>query len=125
MHREYRLLPASAVLIVGILVLRLVPSAIAFVAGAVLSATAGYLGMYAATKANVRSVAANTEGAASALNIALRRLNHGPLRGVAGSSGARRSYYYFGGDPHCSRDPRLWHGGHRGTLLARRWRHLY
>ena len=64
MHREYKLLLAfAAVLIVGILVSPLgTNTAIAFVAGAVSSATAGYLGMYAATKANVRTaVAANTE----------------------------------------------------------------
>ena len=55
MHREYKLLLAfAAVLIVGILVSPLgTNTAIAFVAGAVSSATAGYLGMYAATKANV------------------------------------------------------------------------
>ena len=73
MHREYKMLAAfAAVLVVGILVSPLgTNTAIAFVAGAVSSATAGYLGMYAATKANVRTaVAANTDGAAAALNIA-------------------------------------------------------
>ena len=73
MHREYKMLLAfAAVLVVGILVSPLgTNTAIAFVAGAVSSATAGYLGMYAATKANVRTaVAANQQGPAAALNIA-------------------------------------------------------
>ena len=104
MHREYRLLVAfAAVLIVGILVSPLgTNTAIAFVAGAVSSATAGYLGMYAATKANVRTaVAANTEGAASALNIAFYG---GSIMGLCVASlgllGLGGLYYYFGGDPH-------------------------
>ena len=104
MHREYKLLLAfAAVLIVGILVSPLgTNTAIAFVAGAVSSATAGYLGMYAATKANVRTaVAANTEGAASALNIAFYG---GSIMGLCVASlgllGLGGLYYYFGGDPH-------------------------
>ena len=104
MHREYKLLLAfAAVLIVGILVSPLgTNTAIAFVAGAVSSATAGYLGMYAATKANVRTaVAANTEGAASALNIAFYG---GSIMGLCvaalGLLGLGGLYYYFGGDPH-------------------------
>ena len=104
MHREYKLLLAfAAVLIVGILVSPLgTNTAIAFVAGAVSSATAGYLGMYAATKANVRTaVAANNEGAASALNIAFYG---GSIMGLCVASlgllGLGGLYYYFGGDPH-------------------------
>ena len=104
MHREYKLLLAfAAALIVGILVSPLgTNTAIAFVAGAVSSATAGYLGMYAATKANVRTaVAANTEGAASALNIAFYG---GSIMGLCVASlgllGLGGLYYYFGGDPH-------------------------
>ena len=93
----------QAVLIVGILVSPLgTNTAIAFVAGAISSATAGYLGMYAATKANVRTaVAANTEGAASALNIAFYG---GSIMGLCVASlgllGLGGLYYYFGGDPH-------------------------
>lgn len=45
--------------------------AIAFLCGCAASSLAGFIGMYTATKANVRTtVAANTEGAASALSIA-------------------------------------------------------
>ena len=48
-----------------------IDTAIAFILGAVCSGTAGYIGMYSATKANVRTaVAANTRGAAAALNVA-------------------------------------------------------
>ncbi len=104
MHREYKMLFAfAAVLVVGILVSPLgTNTAIAFVAGAVSSATAGYLGMYAATKANVRTaVAANQEGAAAALNIAFYG---GSIMGLCVASlgliGLGGLYYYFGGDPH-------------------------
>ena len=66
------------------------------------SATAGYLGMYAATKANVRTaVAANQQGAAAALNIAFYG---GSIMGLCVASlgllGLGGLYYYFGGDPH-------------------------
>ncbi|MFL2502616.1 MAG: sodium-translocating pyrophosphatase [Luminiphilus sp.] len=103
MHREYKMLLAfAAVLVVGILVSPLgTNTAIAFVAGAVSSATAGYLGMYAATKANVRTaVAANQQGAAAALNIAFYG---GSIMGLCVASlgllGLGGLYYYFGGDP--------------------------
>ncbi|MEL0204393.1 MAG: sodium/proton-translocating pyrophosphatase, partial [Halieaceae bacterium] len=104
MHREYKMLLAfAAVLVVGILVSPLgTNTAIAFIAGAVSSATAGYLGMYAATKANVRTaVAANQQGAAAALNIAFYG---GSIMGLCVASlgllGLGGLYYYFGGDPH-------------------------
>ena len=104
MHREYKMLLAfAAVLVVGILASPLgTNTAIAFIAGAVSSATAGYLGMYAATKANVRTaVAANQQGAAAALNIAFYG---GSIMGLCVASlgllGLGGLYYYFGGDPH-------------------------
>jgi K(+)-stimulated pyrophosphate-energized sodium pump len=103
MHREYKMLLAfAAVLVVGILVSPLgTNTAIAFIAGAVSSATAGYLGMYAATKANVRTaVAANQQGAAAALNVAFYG---GSIMGLCVASlgllGLGGLYYYFGGDP--------------------------
>ena len=104
MHREYKMLLAfAAVLVVGILVSPLgTNTAIAFIAGAVSSATAGYLGMYAAPKASVRpAVAANQQGAAAALNIAFYG---GSIMGLCVASlgllGLGGLYYYFGGDPH-------------------------
>ena len=104
MHREYKMLGIfSAVLIVGIMVSPLgLNTAIAFIAGALSSATAGYLGMFAATKANVRTaVAANKHGAAQALTIAFYG---GSVMGLCVASlgliGLGGVYFYFGGDPH-------------------------
>jgi K(+)-stimulated pyrophosphate-energized sodium pump len=102
MHREYKMLAMfAAVLAVGLFVALGADTTIAFVAGAVSSATAGYLGMYAATKANVRTaVAANNHGAPQALNIAFYG---GSIMGLCVASlgliGLGGLYYYFGGDP--------------------------
>jgi K(+)-stimulated pyrophosphate-energized sodium pump len=104
MHREYKMLAMFAtVLVVCIYVSPLgANSAIAFVVGALSSATAGYLGMFAATKANVRTaVAANKHGQAQALSIAFYG---GSVMGLCVASlgliGLGGLYYYFGGDPH-------------------------
>ena len=104
MHREYKMLAIFAtVLVICILISPLgMNTAIAFVAGALSSATAGYLGMYAATKANVRTaVAANRYGAPRALSIAFYG---GSIMGLCVASlgliGLGGLYYYFGGDPH-------------------------
>ena len=102
MHREYKMLAMfAAVLAVGLFVSLGTDTTIAFVAGALSSATAGYLGMYAATKANVRTaVAANEHGAPQALNIAFFG---GSIMGLCVASlgliGLGGLYYYFGGDP--------------------------
>jgi len=104
MHREYKMLGIfSAVLLVGILVSPLgVNTAIAFTVGALSSATAGYLGMFAATKANVRTAtAAHNHGAPQALSIAFYG---GSVMGLCVASlglvGLGSLYWYFGGDPH-------------------------
>ena len=103
MHREYKMLAIfSLVLLVGIFLSPLgANTAIAFVVGAVSSATAGYLGMFAATKANVRTAtAAHNHGAASALSIAFYG---GSVMGLCVASlgliGLGSVYWYFGGDP--------------------------
>ena len=73
MAREYKMLGLFAlVLLVAIFFSPLgLNTAIAFLAGALSSATAGYLGMFAATKANVRTaVAAHNHGQGLALSIA-------------------------------------------------------
>jgi K(+)-stimulated pyrophosphate-energized sodium pump len=103
MRREYKMLAMfSAVLLLGIFVSPLgIDTAIAFTAGALSSATAGFLGMFAATKANVRTaVAAHNHGQAAALNIAFYG---GSIMGLCVASlgliGLGSLYYYFGGDP--------------------------
>ena len=104
MHREYKMLALfSLVLVVAIFVSPLgVNTAIAFIVGALSSATAGYLGMFAATRANVRTaMAANEHGAPRALSIAFYG---GSVMGLCVASlgllGLGGLYYVFGGDPH-------------------------
>ena len=77
-------------------------TAIAFTLGALCSGTAGYIGMYSATKANVRTaVAANTKGAAAALNVAFFG---GSIMGLTVASmgllGIGILYYFMGGTTH-------------------------
>jgi K(+)-stimulated pyrophosphate-energized sodium pump len=104
MRREYTMLASfSAVLLVVIFFTDLGPyTAAAFLAGALSSAAAGWFGMYAATKANVRTThAAHTLGQSSALTVAFFG---GSIMGLAVASlgllGLGLVYYYFGGDPH-------------------------
>jgi len=104
MHREYKMLGAFAgVLLIGIYVSPLgANTAIAFAVGAISSAVAGYLGMFAATKANVRTaVAAHNHGEAQALSIAFYG---GSVMGLCVASlgliGLGGLYWYFGGDSH-------------------------
>lgn len=75
-------------------------TALAFLLGAVCSGSAGYWGMYTATHANVRTtVAANTKGAAEALNIAFFG---GSIMGLTVASmglvGIGTLYYFYAGD---------------------------
>ncbi|MGB1953599.1 MAG: sodium-translocating pyrophosphatase [Candidatus Puniceispirillum sp.] len=77
-------------------------TAVAFTVGALCSGIAGYIGMYSATKANVRTaVAANSKGAAEALNVAFFG---GSIMGLTVASmglfGVGILYYYFAGDIH-------------------------
>ncbi len=104
MHREYKMLAIfAAVLLVAIYLSPLgMNSAIAFLVGALSSATAGYLGMFSATKANVRTaVAAHKDGAAGALAISFYG---GSVMGLCVASlgliGLGSLYWLFGGDPH-------------------------
>ncbi len=103
MHREYKMLGIfSLVLVVAIFVSPLgFNTAIAFVVGAVSSATAGYLGMFSATKANVRTaVAAHNHGQSEALSIAFYGGSvMGLLVASLGLIGLGGLYWYFGGDP--------------------------
>jgi len=104
MRREYQMLGMFAlVLLVAIFVSPLgLNTSIAFVAGALSSATAGYLGMFAATKANVRTAtAAHNHGPGMALSIAFYG---GSVMGLCVASlgliGLGSVYWFFGGDPH-------------------------
>ncbi|MEJ2532510.1 MAG: sodium-translocating pyrophosphatase [Halioglobus sp.] len=104
LKREYKMLSIfSVVLLVAIFVSPLgANTAIAFLVGALSSATAGYLGMFAATKANVRTaVAAHNHGQSLALSISFYG---GSVMGLCVASlglvGLGSLYWYFGGDPH-------------------------
>ena len=75
-------------------------TSISFLLGASCSGIAGYIGMYTATKANVRTaVAANEKGSAEALNIAFFG---GSVMGLTvaamGLLGVGTLFYYFAGD---------------------------
>jgi K(+)-stimulated pyrophosphate-energized sodium pump len=102
MRREYTMLAmfAGAVLIVVYLALG-ASTAIAYVVGALSSAIAGWIGMFTATKANVRTTtAAHTDGAPAALSVAFFG---GSIMGLTVASmgllGLGSLYYFFGGDP--------------------------
>ena len=72
LRREYTVLAGFVALVAVLLFMALgTPSALAYVAGAASSVLAGFFGMKAATRANVRtSAAANQEGQGKALRIA-------------------------------------------------------
>ena len=103
MRREYTMLGMfSAVLLAIILFSPLgLHTALAFLVGALCSASAGWLGMNAATRANVRTTtAAHREGAAAALSVAFYG---GSIMGLCvaalGLLGLGLLYAYLGGDP--------------------------
>jgi K(+)-stimulated pyrophosphate-energized sodium pump len=104
MRREYRMLFWFALVL--FLVLLFAPglgwgTAVSFVVGATASASAGYIGMNTATRANVRTTtAAHTKGPAEALTVAFFG---GSIMGLAVASvglvGLGSLYLFFGGDP--------------------------
>ncbi len=102
MKREYTILSAFIVIVAIILTLTLgANTSIAFLVGAICSAMAGYFGMFAATKANVRTAtAAQNEGATKALTIAFYG---GSIMGLTVASlgliGLGSLYLFFGSDP--------------------------
>jgi len=104
MRREYTMLAIfAAILLFAIYISPLGwMTAVAFLAGAISSAAAGWFGMFTATKANVRTTqAAHTKGQAAALSVAFLG---GSIMGLAVASlgllGLGIVYYIFGGDPH-------------------------
>ena len=102
MRREYSMLAMFAGVLLVILYLSLGGyTALAFVAGALSSASAGWIGMFTATQANVRTTtAAHEDGAAAALTVAFFG---GSIMGLTVASmgllGLGTVYYFFGGDP--------------------------
>lgn len=103
MRREYSILAIFVVVITVFLFIGFQSwqTPLAFVVGALCSATAGYVGMFSATKANVRTtVAASTEGAATALSVAFYG---GSVMGLTVASmgllGLGVLYVLFGSDP--------------------------
>jgi len=102
LKREYSILLVFVIMIAALLAYSLgLHTTISFLAGAVLSALAGYFGMFAATRANVRTaIAAQTDGASSALSVAFFG---GSIMGLTVASlgliGLGTLYMLFGGDP--------------------------
>ncbi|MGH1370667.1 MAG: sodium-translocating pyrophosphatase [Cellvibrionaceae bacterium] len=103
MRREYTILAGFALLITILLFFGFQSwhTPVAFVVGALCSAVAGYIGMYTATQANVRTtVAANEKGQAEALSVAFFG---GSIMGLVVASmgllGLGSLYLLFGADP--------------------------
>ncbi|MDX8376598.1 MAG: sodium-translocating pyrophosphatase [Mariprofundales bacterium] len=102
LQREYSILGGFVLIVAVLLFLSLgTNTAIAFLLGALCSALAGFLGMFAATKANVRTtIAANTQGASAALSVSFYG---GSIMGLnvaaLGLLGLGLLYLLFGGDP--------------------------
>jgi len=73
LKREYRILAIFAAVVAAILAVTVAwQTAVAFLTGAILSAGAGFFGMFIATRANARTAQAATKSVASALNVAFR-----------------------------------------------------
>lgn len=103
MRREYSILAIFALVITVALFIgfKTWHTPLAFVVGALCSAIAGYVGMFAATKANVRTtLAASTSGAPAALQVAFYG---GSVMGLTVASmgllGLGGLYLLFGSDP--------------------------
>jgi len=103
MRREYSILALFMLALTVLLFIgfRSWQTPLAFVVGALCSATAGYIGMFTATRANVRTTeAARTRGAADALSVAFFG---GSIMGLTVASmgllGLGSLYLLFGSDP--------------------------
>ena len=98
MKTEYKYLAAFMFVLVGLVYFGLgIHSAIAVIVGASCSSLAGFIGMYAATKANVRTAtAAQQDGAAAALSVSFYG---GSVMGLCVASlgliGLGTLYYFF------------------------------
>jgi K(+)-stimulated pyrophosphate-energized sodium pump len=72
LKREWRVLIIFAAFVFAALSFKGVLTGASFITGGFLSALAGYIGMYVATRANSRTAQAATEGIHKALNVAFR-----------------------------------------------------
>ena len=103
MRREYTILAIFCAVVLFLILISDLgwKTALSFLIGACTSALAGYIGMYTATQANVRTaVAASTEGVTSALTVAFFG---GSIMGLTVASmgllGLGFLYLIFGGNP--------------------------
>ncbi len=104
MRREYTILAIFVVVVAVLIAISELGlnTMYAFLLGALCSGSAGYIGMYTATKANVRTTtAAHTSGASQALTVAFFG---GSIMGMTvaamGLFGLGLLYLFFGSDPH-------------------------
>jgi K(+)-stimulated pyrophosphate-energized sodium pump len=102
-RREYSMLAIFVAVVAILLAYSLgMDTMVAFLTGAFCSAAAGYIGMYTATRANVRTtMAAHNHGASEALTVAFYG---GSIMGLTvaavGLLGLGILYLFFGNDPH-------------------------
>ncbi|HKJ05146.1 MAG TPA: sodium/proton-translocating pyrophosphatase, partial [Geopsychrobacteraceae bacterium] len=101
LNREYRVLAIFIVVVFILIAMGMnLQTAVAFLGGAICSMTCGFIGMKAATRANVRTTeAARAHGQAKALEVSF---NGGAVMGLAVASlglvGVGVAYIFFGGD---------------------------
>ncbi len=106
LRREYRILAIFIVVVFVLVAMSMgFQTAFAFLGGALCSMTCGFIGMKAATRANVRTTeAARLNGQAKALEVSY---NGGAVMGLSVASlglvGVGVAYIAFGGDPETSR----------------------
>ena len=98
LYREYKYLAIFVAIVAGVIAAFLSPlTAVCFVAGAIFSICAGYIGMSVATKANVRTAEAARHGMPEALKIAF---SGGAVMGLGvvglGITGVAVAYMLFG-----------------------------
>ncbi|MGR9052179.1 MAG: sodium-translocating pyrophosphatase [Gammaproteobacteria bacterium] len=102
LSREYRVIAVFVVIVATVISVFLQwQTALCFVVGAVASASAGYLGMYVAVRANVRTAAAAGRNLREGLRVAF---GSGSIMGMAVVSfsliGMTLMYFLFQGDPN-------------------------
>jgi K(+)-stimulated pyrophosphate-energized sodium pump len=105
LNREYRALAVFVGVVFVLIAIGMgIQTALAFLGGAICSMTCGFIGMKAATRANVRTTeAARQHGQARALEVSY---NGGAVMGLSVASlglvGVGIAYIFFGGDPATS-----------------------